>query len=303
MLEYIRVTKEAVWGVFNTTPGAGEQIWIQIDQSNAFSMRPEPVRYEIRSQGSTNRRVQTGSAKTKLAGNLSTFLYPEQASTLLNWGCTVSSGVIGSCTIDHAIVMEDGGPTTIYQRYLGTRVNQAQFAGTEESTTMRLSLQLTAQQTAAITGTDLPLPALTLFPISTPYLFQQCLGAMTLNGSRTEFNKLDITWKNILDATFNASRYVTRIKWCGRDVDWTLNNVYQVGTDRPNLETVTPVTGQVVFTNGTQVLTFNMYSKNYTASVKDDLPLDKVFYQELSMQCYLDASAGSDFDLTKTGSP
>lgn len=297
--EFLRITKEATFGVFDAA--ATETAIIQLDQANAFTMRAKPLRWSIRTHGSNNRRVQTGSAKTQLAGSLSTLIYPSQAALLLPWGADLdaTTGQAYSVTIDHAITMEDATPTVIYRRYLGCKVGSMNIAGSDESQLLRLKLDLVAQKpsAAAITATDFPTPTLADYPADAPYLFQHAAAGFTLDGSVTEFNSFDLTVKNILDATFNASQYVTRIKNCGRDVDLKTKLVYQRATDRAKFEGVTAITIGAVFTNGVNTLTFDLNTKNFYADVSDDLPLDKVKYQEVSLESYVDGTDG-DFILT-----
>src|SRR5437763_602834 len=114
--EYLRITPEVTWGTYN---GAGTPIIVDLDQANAFTMRPAPQMWEIRSAAGFNRRRKTGSSKTTVAGALSLAVYPSQVATLIPWICATSANVLGAVTIDHAAVMEDSGPTTVYRRYLG----------------------------------------------------------------------------------------------------------------------------------------------------------------------------------------
>jgi hypothetical protein len=213
-----------------------------------------------------------------------------------------SANVLQSFTVDHAIVMDDSGSTTVYRRYLGTMVQQASITAGEQNQLMRMSLQLIAQQPATITGTDFPAPAATAYPIDAPYVFEHVSGAFTLGSSRTELEEFNLTIQNHLDPHFMASQYLTRCKYCGRDVNFSTRFPYITTIDRTDLESVTAVAASAIFTNGSHVLTFQMNSQNFYAKVDDDLALDKVHLQAIDMEAYFDTTAGTpnDFVLTAT---
>jgi hypothetical protein len=298
--EFLRITQETTFGTYNSSPTTGQVAIVQLDQANAFTMRPKPMRWSIRTASSNNRRVQTGSSKMGYQGGLQTLIYPSQAGLLLPWFCNLdaTTGQAYSCTIDHAITMEDSGATVVYKRYLGCKVGRGVISGNADDQLMRLRLDLIGQTQATITNTDFPTPALTDYPTDAPYVFEHLAGGLTLNGSLPEPKSFELTVENILDATFNSSAYVTRIKNCGRNVDFVTAAVYQRATDRTKFEGVTAITAEAVFTNGAHSLTFNMETQNFYDDINDDLPFDKVKYQELHMQAYLDGTAGNDFSLT-----
>jgi tail tube protein len=296
--QYLRLTPEASWGVY---AAAGTPILLPIDKANAFTLRPAPIPWEIRSAGGGNRRVQAGSQRTSCRGALHTLVYGSQAATLAPWICADAAGVLGSVTLDHAIQLEDGG-TTAYRRYLGVMVERARFRCGEDDPLLRLELDLVAQQPAPISGADLPRPAATDYPGDVPYVFQHLAGGFSVVAPRAEFASFQCTITNKLDVRFMASQFPTRIKYCGRDVDLSTRFPYIVTTDRAHLEAVDPVAASMTFTNGSHTLGFAMNSKNVIAGVGDDLALDTIFLQGIELHNFFDAGAGTpnDFTLTAT---
>lgn len=295
--EFLRWTPETTWGTYAS---ANAHVIIQLDQDNAFTMRPAPVPWMIRSAGGFNRRVQTGSAKTAVTGGLNILCYGSQMSTLMPAIVATSGNVLGSATIDHCIVMDDPSSTKVYRRYLGVMVNQASFAAAEANQLMRLTLQLTAKQPATITATDFPEPAAADYPYDAPYVFEHASGAFTLATSRPEFEEFNLTIKNILDGRFMASQYLTRLKYCGRDVDFTTRFPYITAVDRTDYEAVTAIAASITFTNGDYSMAFDFNSNDYIMKVGDDLGMNKVFLQGIDGSCFFDSTAGTPNDLTVT---
>jgi hypothetical protein len=295
--QYLRITPETTYGTYAS---GNTHTVIQLDQSNPFTMRPMPIFWSIRTAGGFNGRWQKGSAKTSLGGNLNTICYGSQMAAFVPLISATTGNVLKSFTIDHAIVMDDSGSTTVYRRYLGVMCQQAQITASEQNQLMRMSLQLIGQQPATITGTDFPEPAATAYPIDAPYVFEQVSGAFTLGSSRAELEEFNLTIKNYLDPRFMASQYLTRCKYCGRDVDFSTRFPYIVTVDRSDLESVTAVAASAAFTNGAHTLTFQMNSNNFYAKVDDDLALDKVHLQSVDMECYFDTTAGTPFDFVLT---
>jgi hypothetical protein len=293
--QYLRFTPETTWGTYNSS---GTATIIQLDQNNAFTMRPAPINWTIRSAGGFNRRVQRGTAKTSVAGILNTLCYGSQMAAFAPWLFASSSNVLESVTIDHAIVMDDTGSTTVYRRYLGVMVNQVQITSGEADQLMRMQIQMTGKQPAVITSTDFPEPLASAYPNDAPYVFEMVSGGFTLGTSRLELEEFNLTVNNHLDPRFMASQYLTRLKYCGRDVDFDVRFPYITTVDRTDFEAQSPVTGLVVFTNGSHSMTFTLDTQNYIAQCNDDLALDKVHLQTLHVEDFFDASASPATDLT-----
>jgi Phage tail tube protein len=294
--EYLRWTPETTWGTYDAvaTPAI-----IQLDQNNAFTMRKKPVEWMIRSAGAYARRVQKGSSKYALGGGLNMLCYDTQMAVLAPALFATSGNVLKSATVDHVVVMEDSGATKVYQRYLGVMAQQVVFSAKESDQLARLNLTLIGKSTATITVTDLAEPAAGDYPSGAPYVFEHC-GAFTLATSRTEFEEFTLTIKNNLDARFMRTATLSRLKYCGRDVDFAIRFPYLTTADRAAMEAQTALAASMTMTNGSNSMAFQFNSKNFVANVSDALDLDKVYLQSIEGQCFFDASAGTPNDLAVT---
>lgn len=298
---YLRLTPELTWGTFDDTSTTA--IIVDLDTANSYTVRPKPITVDVRTAGGRNRRMRKISKKTSLTGNLNMLVPGSAAAVLAAWiNAAPTTDALGSMTIDYVIQMEDTGHTKVYSRHLGMKVQQAGIASSEQAQLVRLALQLVGKEPATITVTDFAEPAAADYPTDAYFTHQDLSGALSIASSRTEFESLNVTIKNMLDVRYFESEFPTRIEFCGRDVDWTSKLAYKIVTDRSNLESVTPVAASATFDNGTNTLALHMQGKNYYANVEDDLDDSKVWLQELSMQSFWDSAATpvNDFAITTT---
>jgi hypothetical protein len=228
-------------------------------------------------------------------------VHGSQGPALVPWIHSSDNATLGSMTIDHCIVMEDSGATKVYSRDLGVMVQQAQFTAGEQDQLLRLQLQLVGKnRDNTIDATDFPEPAPGDYPSDALYVFEHAAAGLTIASSRLDFETFQCTIKNLLDVRFFVGAVAQKIKYCGRDVDWSSRLQYASSVPRADFEGVTAMAGAVTFTNGSTTLVFDMKSQNFLAKVEDDLSLDKVFLQSIDMEAYVDGGAGSDFALTST---
>lgn len=298
---YLRLTPETTWGTFNAL---GTGLIVDLDTANSYTVRPKPVAVDVRSAGGRNRRIKKVSKKTALAGNLNMLLPGSHATAIAAWICAAEgTDALGSMTIDYCVQMEDTGNTLVYSRHLGMMVQQATINSSEQAQLTRLALQLVGQQSATIDVDDFPEPLATAYPTDAYFTHEDLSGGVSISTSRTEFETFNVTIKNMLDVKFFESRYPTRIKFCGRDVDWTSKLAYKIVTDRSNYESNTPVAASAAFDNGSKTMTLSFKGKNHYDNVEDDLDDSKVWLQELSMQSFWDTTAtANDFAITVTDS-
>lgn len=296
---YLRLTPEVTWGTYN---GAGTPIIVDLDQANSYTVRKKPMRTTTRSAGSKNVNRRTQSNKYGLGGGLNFICYGSQMAALASWFTAAPGSVatLPSMTVDFALVMEDGAPTTVYSRHLGVQVQQAQLGCSEQDPILRAALTLVGGSETAITITDFPEPALTAYPTDAWYVLEHLAGGLTIASSRTEFAGFSCTIKNILDVCFFESTTPTRIRYCGRDVTWSVPVIYKTAADRAALEGVTAVSGTALFTNGSHTLTFAMETENFFDDVADSLDDNKAFRETLNLTAFLDTTATTDFAITGT---
>ncbi|MHC5536644.1 phage tail tube protein [Singulisphaera rosea] len=304
MREILKLWTESTWGSFAWSSGSpvknSDYIVVELNQSNAFTMRPKTIQKMIRTANAGNRVNKVYSSQVDLTGNLQTFLYPEQTSFLVGLGTTLSGSRpdLGSVTADHYIQMDSG--TIAYRRYLGCKVTQLQLTSSADDTPVKAQLQLVAKSPATIGGGDFPVPAQSEFPQGNPYLFTDTAGGLTLGSSRTNFSSWDLSIKNIIDASRFENQYIGIAKWCGRDITWTNKLLYGSTTDRTNYEATTATTCSMELNNTVNTCTFTLENANYLTDVDDDLSMDKNFAQTLSWVNVFDESVPGDFSFATT---
>lgn len=293
---YLRLTPEAVWGTYDTE--AADSYIIDLDTANSYTPRVRPVSVDVRTAGGRNRRVLRVQKKKALTGNLNMLLRGTQAAAIAAWCCAApSTDALPSMTIDYAVVHEGG--TTIYHRHLGMMVQQAQFTSNEQAQILRVALTLIGQKSETIDVDDFAEPAVDAYPTDACFTHQDLSGNLSISSSRTEFSDFNLTIQNILDAPFFESEYVTRIKFCGRNVDWTSKLLYKVETDRSNWLAGTAVSASAAFNNGSKTMTFNMKGKNHYSSVEEDIDDNKLFLTDLNMESFWDTtSTANDLAIT-----
>lgn len=293
--EFLRVTPETTPGTYNAL---GTPYIIDLDAANAYTVRPKPIRKGLRTAGASNLRAVTIAKKKELSGNLNWTIRGSALAVLADW-CLPTSGVLKSYTVDHVIVMEDSGATKHYDRHLGMYVQQAQFSSGESDQFFKAQLQLQGMSTAVITATDFPEPALADYPADAFLTFEDGSAGLTLHSeTRVDIETFNLTIKNMLDVRFFAAATPQKIKYCGRDVDWTSRVSYKSAVPRTDFEAMTPIAASITFANGTDTVAFDMKSANYYADVTDALDVSKLYLQELKLESHLDYAAGTDFTMT-----
>ena len=297
---YLRLTPETVWGTYDdeATP-----LIIDLDTANSYTVRPKPITVDVRTAGGRNRRHRKISKKTSLTGNFNMLLAGSHAAAIKTWICAApTTDAIGSMTVDYVIQMDNSSHTKVYSRDLGMKVMQCGINSSEQAQLVRLALQLVGKQRAVIDVDDFAEPAAADYPDDAYFTHQDLSGAFSISSSRTEFETLNVTIKNMFDVKFFESEFPTRIDFCGRDVDWTSKLAYKIATDRSNMESVTPVTAGATWNNGVNTFALAFQGKNHYDNVEDDLDDSKVWLQELSMQSFWDYAAGTpnDFAITTT---
>lgn len=296
--EFLRVTPEATPATFDA---GGTHVLIDLDQANAYTLRPKPVVVDIRTAGGNNLRAFRVGRKETLNGNLNWLLHGSQAALFVDWCCATPAGTIKSYTVDHCLMMEDPLSTLVYSRTLGVYVAQAGLTASEQNQVVRANLQLVGTNVATITGTDFPTPVPADFATDPVLTFEDATAGLSLGGApRLDIETFDLTIKNMIDVKFFLGKYPLKLKYCGRDVDWTSRLQFASMIPRDALTDQTPIAASIVFDNGTNSLSFNMNGKNYFTDVKDQIDHGKVFLQELNMQAFVDPAVGTELVATAT---
>lgn len=298
---YIRLTKEATFKTFNASPGANEQIILQVPSGNASTIRNQPLMWTERSAGASNRKVMTGSRTNALAGKLTQKLFPSQAAFWMPQIFTLAGTPLdlASFTMDEVLVMSTG--TKKYHRTLGCKVDTAMLKAnnTPGGMVWSMDLDIVGSTPATITVSDFAEPAITDYPTDNPYVFQDCAGNLTVGSSFTNFESLTLSVKNILPKDqFDEYQYLQRIPWCGRDIEFDLKVLYKGTTLRTDLEGIAAIAVSCVLDDGTVATTLDMEATNYITDVADDMPFESSYKQAVKITNLLDTTAGTDITVT-----
>jgi hypothetical protein len=296
--EFLRVTPETTPGTFNA---GGTHSLIDLDQANAYTLRPKPILVEIRTAGGNNLRATQVGRKENLNGNLNWLLHGSQAALFVDWCCAKPDGTLPSYTVDHCLMMEDPLSTLVYSRTLGVYVGQAGVTASEQNQVVRANLQLVGTNVATITTTDFPTPVPADFANDPILTFEDATGGLMLGGTaRLDIENFDLTIKNLIDVKFFLGKYPLKLRYCGRDVDWTSRLQFASMVPRNALTDQTQIAASIAFDNGTNSLSFDMHGKNYFSDVADQIDHGKVFLQQISMKAFVDPATGTELTATAT---
>lgn len=305
--------------VYYPTSGANA-FYIRLDGSNAFTLRPRPVMVAVPYGGGvaidafrvSDKMECKGRLVTKLyAGPLSQFLLqwaaqPINSGQTSPWTTTEPAGDLASVSCYHAIARSDG---SIKRRvYLGTKVDGWDIEVSEDGTIATLSLDLSAstpQGNPFDSSTD---PTATTFPAPTdsqlptnPYLFIHASGGLTVGSARTQFQSVKISCKNRLARRFWANRFINLMRFVGRQTTLEAVNFYApTPDDRTTYEGLSTETTSFELNNGTHSVTINMNMASVITAFEDQLPLNDLYTQTMTITNQWDSSAGSDLALSFT---
>jgi len=310
--------------VYNYTspPSTPSAFYIRLDGANTFTMRPRPVMVAVPYGGGvaidafrvSDKIECKGRLVTKLyAGPLSQFLLqwaaqPINAGQTSPWTTTEPAGDLASVAIYHAITRSDG---SIKRRvYLGTKVDGWDVDVSEDGTIATLSMDLSAstpQGNQFDSSTD---PTAVTFPAPTdspnqmpinPYLFVHASGGLTIGTSRTQFQSLKLSSKNRIARRFWANRFVNLMRFVGRETTLQAVNFYSpTPDDRTAYEGLTTETTSLTLNNGTHSLEVSMNTASVISQFEDQLPLNDLYTQTMTITNQWDATAGSDLAFTFT---
>jgi hypothetical protein len=252
-------------------------------------MRSVPQRQIIRSADGGNRRRQVVANRKVVAGNLNTLWYPTQSNLLLTAALTLTSNDLASFTIDFWDSVQ-------VHRFLGCKVSNLHIAGTAQQDFIPLTMSWVGQSKSTATLAD---PGVTVFPTENPYQHFESKGLLSIGGTVTKYKSLGITIKNTLDAPFDEDQWISNCTFAGRDIDLSVQLQYASATLRTAFEAQSALTVTAAWArSGGVTSTIDLKTKDYVATVQDDLPLAAVAYQTVDVQCFYDSGATTDASFT-----
>ena len=329
--EFLMLVQESAYKTPVTTPvvwptTSANAFYIRLDGANTFTMRPRPMMVTVPYGGGvaidafrvSDKIECKGKLQTKLyAGPLSQFLLQWAAQTINTaqtspWVTTEPAGDLASVACYHAIQRSDG---SIKRRvYLGTKVDGWDISVSEDGTIATLSLDLSAstpQGNQFDSSTD---PTAITFPAPTdaqlpgpatantgPYVFVHASGGLTIGTSRSTFQSVTISSKNQVARRFWANRFVNLMRFVGRSTTLQAVNFYAASPDdRTSYEGLTTETTSFALSNGTHSATINMNAASVITTFEDQLPLNDLYTQTMTVTNQWDPTAGSDLSLSFT---
>jgi hypothetical protein len=322
--EFLWLVKESAYGTPTASPVAGtDSIYIRLPDSNAFGVQADPQFAEIPYGGGEDMLVEAPADVTQVRGTLATNLYPTQAAFLLNWaGTRVNAGQtapwttteppgdLASVSAYHGYARNDG--TIKRTRYAGGKVGQWRLAASRTDPVWKISLDLIFQKpvgnsydaSADPTATEFPAPADADLPTG-PYLFSHAAGGLLLGTgagtSRTQFESLEFTCANTIDARPFESRWLQVAAFRGRRPQLNAGLRLKVTPDdRSAYEAATAQRAQLTLTKGANSVVLDLKASNVIRQLRRDLPLNKVFMHNLQLGSLRDATAGTDLTITVT---
>ena len=309
------VSSPVVWPT-----ASANAFYVRLDGANVFTMRPRPVMVAVPYGGGVAIDAFRVSDKIECKGRLVTKLYAGPLSAfLLQWGgqqinsgqtapwtTTEPAGDLASVSIYHAVTRSDG---SIKRRvYLGCKVDGWDIDVSEDSTIATLSMDIsgsTPQGNQFDSSTD---PTAVTFPPPTdpqlptnPYVFIHASGGLTVGTARTQFQSLKLASKNVIARRFWANRFVNLMRFVGRSTTLEAVNFYApTPDDRTSYEGLTTETTSFALNNGTHSITFNMNTASVISQFEDQLPLNDLYTQTMTITNQWDSTAGSDLALAFT---
>ena len=323
--QFLYLVQESAYKTPVATPivcptASANAFYLRLDGANTFTMRPRPVMVAVPYGGGVAIDAFRVSDKIECKGRLVTKLYAGALSQfLLQWGgqqintaqtspwtTTEPAGDLASVSCYHAITRSDG---SIKRRvYLGCKVDGWNVGVSEDSTIATLSLDIsgsTPQGNQFDLSTD---PTAATFPPPTdpqlptnPYVFIHASGGLTIGSARTQFQSLKLASKNVIARRFWANRFVNLMRWVGRSTTLEAVNFYApTPDDRTSYEGLTTETTSFALNNGTHSITFNMNTASVISQFEDQLPLNDLYTQTMTITNQWDSTAGSDLALAFT---
>jgi hypothetical protein len=124
---------------------------------------------------------------------------------------------------------------------------------------------------------------------------------LTIGSARTQFQSIKISCKNQIARRFWANRFVNLMRFVGRSTTLQAVNFYAASPDdRTSYEGLTTEATSFALSNGTHSITINMNAASVMTSFEDQLPLNDLYTQAMTITNQWDNTAGSDLAFTFT---
>ena len=141
-----------------------------------------------------------------------------------------------------------------------------------------------------------------------PYVFVHASGGLTIGSARTQFQSLKLASKNVLARRFWANRFINLMRFVGRSTTLEAINFYAPSPDdRTSYEgllgfnTGAGYTGSTCtfeLNNGTHSVTFNLETNSVITTFEDQLPLNDLYTQAMTITNQWDPANSADLTMT-----
>ena len=334
--EFLLLVQESAYKTPVSSPvvwptASANAFYIRLDGANVFTMRPRPVMVAVPYGGGVAIDAFRVSDKIECKGRLVTKLYAGPLSQfLLQWGSqqintgqtspwttTEPAGDLASVAIYHAITRSDG---SIKRRvYLGCKVDGWDIDVSEEATIATLSMDISGstpqgnQFDSSVDPTAVTFPAPTdaqmpVGGVTGPYVFVHASGGLTIGSARTQFQSLKLASKNVLARRFWANRFINLMRFVGRSTTLEAINFYAPSPDdRTSYEGLLGFNTGAGYTgstctfesnNGTHSVTFNLETNSVITTFEDQLPLNDLYTQVMTITNQWDPANSADLTMT-----
>jgi hypothetical protein len=180
-------------------------------------------------------------------------------------------------------------------KYRECKVARAEFSSSEGQP-LALQIDVIGRQRDDPAANNYSWPSGISLPAGTPWMFQEVV--LTLAGTTYRFRTFRLTIDNGLEPRFMNSLTLTDLKRMERNITLTLENPF--GTSKANLTSFRAgaASGSLVFTSGTNVLTFDMPAlrameiDDPTVQSKDEIMLP------LNLVARYDTTPGDELNIT-----
>lgn len=330
--EYLMFVRESSYGVPDLTAGApttGAFGYLRLDQGNAFTVRPNVATIDVPYGGGVPIPAIRIPGAIAMRGKLTTLLSYAQAATLLPWAITnvnvgrsapwttsdaaglMPVGDMASLSFYHAIRAQDG--TYIKRAYRSCKVLSLELSCSSDQPLVRVAFEvlcgkpiphdhLDGDAGDQIGASEFPDPTDSSYPTDIVHYFHSRGNLSFFSATRTMYDNLTLSFQNQLASYYFEYQWPQLVTWFGRTTRVQFRSLYRsTPDDRSTYESNTAGAVTLQFSNAAHSVALNYNSKNWIdESPQDDLPLDQVYRQQISLKNYRDAAAGADVSVTVT---
>ena len=323
--EFLLLVQESAYKTPVTTPivwptTSANAFYIRLDGANAFTMRPRPVMVAVPYGGGVAIDAFRVSDKIECKGRLLCKLYAGALSQfLIQWAAqTINTAQTApgpprsppatwpafraTTRSSDRTARSSGGSTWVRRSMAGTSRSARTARSRRSPWTYRRPPRKATSSTALpiLRSTTSPPPTDSQLPTN-PYVFIHASGNLTIGSARTQFQSVKLSCKNQLARRYWANRFVNLMRFVGRSTTLEAVNFYApTPDDRTSYEGLTTETTSFELNNGTHSITINMNTASVITTFEDQLPLNDLYTQTMTITNQWDSTAGSDLALTFT---